>query len=81
LFFQPEQYFSLTTNQSIVFFSRLISTAERGLIPFHTDFMGEKEFTPISCFLLGLSIIELAMPDSSTYGLVLYQVMEKEGWQ
>jgi hypothetical protein len=43
--------------------------------------MGEKEFTPISCFLLGLSIIELAMPDSSTYGLVLYQVMEKEGWQ
>jgi hypothetical protein len=34
LFFQPEQYFSLTTNQPTVFFSRLISTAERlnGLI-------------------------------------------------
>jgi hypothetical protein len=31
LFFQPEQYFSLTTNQPTVFFSRLISTAERGL--------------------------------------------------
>jgi hypothetical protein len=29
LFFQLEQYFSLTTNQSIVFFSRLINTAER----------------------------------------------------
>jgi hypothetical protein len=29
LFFQPEQYFSLTTNQPTVFFSRLISTAER----------------------------------------------------
>jgi hypothetical protein len=28
-FFQPEQYFSLTTNQSTVFFSQLISTAER----------------------------------------------------
>jgi hypothetical protein len=28
-FFQPEQYFSLTTNQPTVFFSRLISTAER----------------------------------------------------
>jgi hypothetical protein len=28
LFFQPEQYFSLTTNQPTVFFSRLISTAE-----------------------------------------------------
>jgi hypothetical protein len=31
LFFQPEQYFSLTTNQSTMFFSRLISTAERAL--------------------------------------------------
>jgi hypothetical protein len=30
-FFQPEQNFSLTTNQSTVFFSRLISTAERAL--------------------------------------------------
>jgi hypothetical protein len=29
LFFQPEQYFSLTINQPTVFFSRLISTAER----------------------------------------------------
>jgi hypothetical protein len=29
LFFQSEQYFSLTTNQPTVFFSRLISTAER----------------------------------------------------
>jgi hypothetical protein len=31
LFFQPEQYFSLTTNQPTMFFSRLISPAERGL--------------------------------------------------
>jgi hypothetical protein len=30
-FFQPEQYFSLTTNQPTVFFSRLISTAERAM--------------------------------------------------
>jgi hypothetical protein len=30
-FFQPKQYFSLTRNQLTVFFSRLISTAERGL--------------------------------------------------
>jgi hypothetical protein len=29
LVFQPEQYFSLTTNQPTVFFSRLIGTAER----------------------------------------------------
>jgi hypothetical protein len=29
-FFQPEQYFSLTTNQPTVFFSQLISTVERG---------------------------------------------------
>jgi hypothetical protein len=29
-FFQSEQYFSLTTNQPTVFFSRLISPAERG---------------------------------------------------
>jgi hypothetical protein len=29
LFFQPKQYFFLITNQSIVFFSRLIGTAER----------------------------------------------------
>jgi hypothetical protein len=29
LFFQSEQYFSLATNQSTIFFSRLISTAER----------------------------------------------------
>jgi hypothetical protein len=29
-FFQPEQCFSLTTNRPTVFFSRLISTAERG---------------------------------------------------
>jgi hypothetical protein len=28
--FQLEQYFSLTTNKPTVFFSRLISTAERG---------------------------------------------------
>jgi hypothetical protein len=28
-FFQLEQYFSLTTNQSTVFFSRLISPTER----------------------------------------------------
>jgi hypothetical protein len=28
-FFQPEQYFSLTKNQSTVFFSRLIIPAER----------------------------------------------------
>jgi hypothetical protein len=31
LFFQPEQYFSLTKNQPTVFFSRLIIPAERGL--------------------------------------------------
>jgi hypothetical protein len=29
-FFQQKQYFSLTTNQSTVFFSRLISPTERG---------------------------------------------------
>jgi hypothetical protein len=29
LFFQPEQYFSLTKNQPTVFFSRLIIPAER----------------------------------------------------
>jgi hypothetical protein len=32
LFFQPKQYFSLITNQSTVFFNRLISTAERLLL-------------------------------------------------
>jgi hypothetical protein len=31
-FFKPEQCFSFTTNQPTVFFSRLISTAERGHI-------------------------------------------------
>jgi hypothetical protein len=36
LFFQPEQYFSLTKNQPTVFFSRLIIPAERllPLVPF-----------------------------------------------
>jgi hypothetical protein len=52
LFFQPEQYFSLTTNQPTVFFSRLISPAERGL-KMHNPFAysikknKEKQFTPI----------------------------------